>query len=83
MSKKKVSLSTCGLQKDLGDIETLKFVKSIGADGVDFCLYTDNYDVRNPESIYSKSDDEIKRKLITMLLFKIISQLSLFFSEPS
>ncbi|MBQ4110435.1 MAG: sugar phosphate isomerase/epimerase [Clostridia bacterium] len=59
MSKKKVSLSTCGLQKDLGDIETLKFVKSIGADGVDFCLYTDNYDCRNPESIYSKSDDEI------------------------
>ena len=59
MGRKKVSLSTCGLQKDFGDFETLKIVKEIGADGVDFCLYTADFDCRNPESIYSKSDDEI------------------------
>ncbi|MBO5454464.1 MAG: sugar phosphate isomerase/epimerase [Clostridia bacterium] len=59
MSKKLVAITGGGLQRDLGDFEALKFIKSIGADGVDFSLMSRINDYRNPDSIYSKSDDEI------------------------
>ena len=59
MSKKLVSITTDELQQELGDFETLKFLKSIGSDGADFSLFRKNYDHRKADSIYSKSDDEI------------------------
>ncbi|MBQ4110436.1 MAG: sugar phosphate isomerase/epimerase [Clostridia bacterium] len=59
MSKKKVGLTVGGLKTVMDDFEIIKFVKSIGADAIDFNLFTKEYDYRNPDSIYSKSDDEI------------------------
>lgn len=56
---RKVSLSTFNLQYHFGDIRALEIAREIGCDAVDFNLYEDAYDVRNPDSIYSKSDDEI------------------------
>lgn len=64
MNSKKVSISTGALQRKYGPEEAFRIAKEIGADGVDFGLdlFLQNprpYDVRNPESIYSKSDEEI------------------------
>lgn len=59
MSKKKIAITTNELQKKLGDFEAISFVKSIGADGVDFSIFSADYDYRKSDSIYSKSDDEI------------------------
>ena len=64
MNSKKVSISTGALQRTYGTKEALRIAKEIGADGVDFGLdlFLQNprpYDVRNPESIYCKSDEEI------------------------
>lgn len=64
MNSKKVAISTGALQRKHGPMEALRIAKEIGADGVDFGLdlFLQNprpYDVRNPESIYCKSDEEI------------------------
>ena len=64
MTSKKVSISIGGIQRKYGPKEALRIAKEIGADGVDFGLdlWAQNprpYDVRNPESIYCKSDEEI------------------------
>lgn len=64
MNSKKVSISIGALQRKHGPMEALRIAKEIGADGVDFGLdlFAQNprpYDVRNPESIYCKSDEEI------------------------
>lgn len=64
MSTKKISISTGILQRTYGPKEALRIAKEAGADAVDFGLdlFLQNprpYDVRNPESIYNKSDDEI------------------------
>ena len=64
MNSKKVSISIGALQRTYGPKEALRIAKEIGADGVDFGLDLFSqtprpYDVRNPESIYSKSDEEI------------------------
>lgn len=59
MYKKRIGLSVGALQAKYGDRETLEFVKQIGADAVDFDLSSARFDVRNPDSIYAKSHDEI------------------------
>lgn len=59
MSKKKVGISIGQLQRKYGDKQAMEFAKSIGADAVDFDTCHPVYDYRNPDSIYSKSDDEI------------------------
>ena len=55
----KISVSTGTLQGIFGEKEALKIAKSIGADGVDFNLWGYDYDFKNPDSIYAKSDKEI------------------------
>ena len=56
---RKISINIGDFQRTMGEIEALKFAKSIGADGVDFDLCSARYNYKNPESIYSKSIDEI------------------------
>lgn len=55
---RKVSLSIFNLQERFGDIRALEIAKEIGCDAVDFNLYGSDYDVRNPNSIYSKPEEE-------------------------
>ena len=57
--KRKVSISTFRLQEKFGDREALAIAKRIGADAVDFNTCDAPYDFQNPQSIYSKSDEEI------------------------
>ncbi len=57
--KRKVSFSIGRLQVLYGDERALEIAKEIGADAVDFNLCGKRWDYQNPESIYSKSDDEI------------------------
>lgn len=56
----KISLSTGQLQARYGDKETLRIVKEIGADAIDFCLedFNGRYDYRNESSVYSMSEKE-------------------------
>lgn len=58
--RKKVGISIGLFQKKFGDKEALRIAKEIGADCVDFSL-TDKkrFDLRNENSIYGKSDEEI------------------------
>lgn len=58
MMRRKVSISIGQLQRKYGDKEALKIAKDIGADAVDFGL--EHFDYLNSNSIYAKSDDEIK-----------------------
>lgn len=55
----KVSISIGALQRQFGDRGALEIASKIGADAVDFNLDGAEWDCRNPESIYSKSDGEI------------------------
>ena len=57
--KRKVSISIGELQEQFGDIKALDLAKEMGADAVDFNTCGWKWDFRNPDSIYSKSDDEI------------------------
>lgn len=57
--ERKISLSIFNFQYHFGDMRALEIAKEIGCDAVDFNLYSDTFDVSNPDSIYSKSDDEI------------------------
>ncbi len=57
--ERKVSISTHRFQDFFGDCEALEIAKRIGADGVDFNTCNSTFDYRKPQSIYSKSDDEI------------------------
>ncbi len=55
-----VGISIGALQKQFGDLRALEIAKEIGADAVDF--NTSNspwWDFQIPESVYSKSDEEI------------------------
>ena len=52
-----VSLSTDTLQRIMGDVGAIAYAKEIGCDAIDFNL-CDN-DFKNPESVYSKGDDEV------------------------
>ena len=56
--KRIVSLSVGGYQNEWGDVRALEIAKEIGCDAVDFDLSSDRFDVANPKSIYSKSEDE-------------------------
>ena len=56
--ERKVSLSIFNFQYHYGDMRALEIAKEIGCDAVDFNLYDNAYDVRNPDSIYSKPEDE-------------------------
>jgi len=62
----KIGISTFLLQKEYGDMEALRIAKTIGADAVDFTLddFRKTYDVSNPESVYSRSDEEIVHHFI-------------------
>lgn len=53
----KVSFSSGGLQTRYGDLKAIEIAKDIGADGVNFDLFFNDY--RKKDTIYSKSDDEI------------------------
>ncbi len=55
----KISVSLGTLQALYGEKEALKIAKNIGVDGVDFNLWSRAYDYKNPDSIYTKSDEEI------------------------
>lgn len=57
--KRKVSISIGELQEQFGDIKALDLAKEMGADAVDFNTCGWEWDYRNPDSVYSKSDDEI------------------------
>ncbi len=57
--KRKVSISIGELQEQFGDIKALDLAKEMGADAVDFNTCGWKWDYRNPDSVYSKSDDEI------------------------
>lgn len=55
----KISVSTGGLQNFYSEKTALNLAKEAGVDGVDFNLWSEKYDYKNPESIYSKSDEEL------------------------
>lgn len=57
--KRKISLSTGTFQNRYGDLEMLDIAKHLGLDAVDFDTCGSRWDYRNPNSIFSKSDDEI------------------------
>ncbi|MCI8442746.1 MAG: sugar phosphate isomerase/epimerase [Provencibacterium sp.] len=57
--KKKVSIALGGLQRIYGDHRALEIAAQIGADAVDFNLTDRQWDYRDPDSVYSRSDDEI------------------------
>ncbi len=59
MSNMKVSISTGAFQEKYGDKKMLEIVKEMGADGIDFMLDGQKFDYKNPDSVYSKSDEEI------------------------
>lgn len=58
--KRKVSIAIGAYQQRFGDLEAIKIAKKIGADAVDMDVSGGRYDVANPNSVYSKSDDEIE-----------------------
>lgn len=55
--KRKIGLSTFGLQDRFGDLRALDIAKAAGADAVDFSLHKGDY--TNEGSIYSRSEEEI------------------------
>ena len=57
--KRKISFSIGRLQFLYGDERALEIAKEIGADAVDFNLCGKAWEYQNPDSIYSKSDEEI------------------------
>lgn len=57
--KRKIGLSVFTFQHSYDEKKSIELAKKAGADAVDLNLCGDNYDYRNPDSIYSKSDEEI------------------------
>lgn len=60
MADKKISISIGRLQDVYGDKEALRIAKEIGADAVDFNLCGRQWDYRNANSVYNRSDAEIQ-----------------------
>lgn len=58
MTRKKVSIAIGELQQKYGDEKALTIAGKIGADAIDFSTLGINFDYRNPNSIYSRSEDE-------------------------
>ena len=56
--ERKVSLSIGYYQRTYGDMEALEIAKRIGCDAVEFSLASALFDAFNPDSIYSKSEEE-------------------------
>lgn len=60
MNHKKISFSIEKIQRQYGNKEALRIAKQLGADAVDYALAGSGYyDYENPQSVYSKSDEEI------------------------
>ena len=59
MSKRKISICIDSLQATYGDKEAIRIAKEAGADAVDFDLCGAQWDYRKPDSVYSRSDEEI------------------------
>lgn len=57
--KRKIGLSLFDFQHMYDEKKSIELAKKAGADAVDINLCGDAYDYRNPNSIYSKSDEEI------------------------
>ena len=57
--KRKISIAIDGLQADYGDKEAIRIAKEAGADAIDFDLCGAQWDYRKPDSIYSRTDEEI------------------------
>ena len=57
--KRKIGLSVFGLQRKYGDKEAIRLASQCGADCIDLNLCGNAFDCNNPESVYSKSDEEI------------------------
>ena len=57
--KRKISIAIGAFQREYGDMKALEIAKEAGADAVDFDTSSEEWDYRNPDSIFSKSDDEI------------------------
>ena len=58
--KRKVSIAIGAYQQKFGDLEAIRIAKKIGADAVDMDVSGGRFDFANPNSIYSKNDDEIE-----------------------
>ena len=56
---KKIGLSIFDFQHKYDEKKSIELAKKAGADAVDLNICGENYDYRNPNSIYSKSDEEI------------------------
>lgn len=59
MCDKKISFSTGRLQGMYGDMRAIEIAAEIGADAIDFDTCGKQFDYRDPNSIFSKSDEEI------------------------
>ncbi len=57
--KKKIGLSVFSFQHKYDEKKSIELAKKAGADAVDLNLCGENYDYRNTDSIYVKSDEEI------------------------
>lgn len=57
--KKKIGFSIGKLQDTYGDMQALEIAAKLGADAVDFATHNERWDYRNPDSVYSRSDEEI------------------------
>ncbi|MBQ9922667.1 MAG: sugar phosphate isomerase/epimerase [Clostridia bacterium] len=57
--KRKIGISTFTLQNLYGNENVFEIANRVGADCVDFNLYSDEFDCEKTGSIYSKSDNEI------------------------
>lgn len=57
--KRKISIAIGAFQREYGDMKALEIAKEAGVDAVDFDTSSEEWDYRNPDSIFSKSDDEI------------------------
>lgn len=56
---RKVSLSLFVFQSQFGDRRALEIAKEIGVEAVDFSTGSSRFDIRNPESVYSKGEEAV------------------------
>ena len=55
-----ISISIAGLQGHYGEKEAIRLAREAGAEAIDFCFMDRTlYNLSNPDSIYSKSNEEI------------------------
>lgn len=64
--KRKVSLAIGYFQDRIGDKAALETAAKLGLDAVDFDLCGNRWDYRNPDSVYSRSDDDIVEYFTTL-----------------